>query len=50
MQDYLNNPPDYLDPPECCGEEMECDGRVVRCFICLRCEEMAPPANPDKFP
>ena len=34
-----DDPPDYPEPPECCGEDMECDGRVVRCATCLRCEE-----------
>lgn len=45
-----DDPPDYPEPPECCGEEMECDGRVVRCATCLRCEELAPEWDPGPEP
>jgi hypothetical protein len=27
-------PPDPMPHPECCGEPMDCDGRLVLCFTC----------------
>ena len=40
MQDYWNDPPEEMEPPECCGEMMTVDGNVLRCEVCLRCEEI----------
>lgn len=40
-----DDPPDYPEPPECCGEPMEfCSGsesgEVLMCHTCLRKEEI----------
>jgi hypothetical protein len=42
MQDYWNDPPEYPEVPECCGEEMEADGKLCRCFICGKVIEDPP--------
>lgn len=41
MNDYWNDPPEYPDPPECCGEEMEIhdDGTAT----CAKCGETVEP-------
>jgi hypothetical protein len=45
-----DDPPDEPEHPECCGEPMECDGRVLRCDTCLRCEELPPNWDPGPEP
>ena len=40
MNDHWNDPPEYPEPPECCGDEMEVmpDGECV----CHKCEKRIP--------
>jgi hypothetical protein len=37
---HRDDPPDYPEPPECCGEIMDTDGHLLSCSICLRKEEI----------
>lgn len=46
MYDYWNDPPDEAEPPECCGDFMDCfnDGSC-KCPTCGK--TIDPPADPD---
>jgi hypothetical protein len=48
MNDYWNDPPDYPDPPECCGQEMETNDKTggVICRICQRSIDPEPEVEP----
>jgi hypothetical protein len=54
MNDYWNDPPDDLDPPECCGEYMDvCEGTgIATCATCGRRIEPEPDIEPvlDELP
>lgn len=47
-----DDPPDYPEPPECCGEIMDVDGQHLTCATCKRREEIVyddypePPDDP----
>jgi hypothetical protein len=51
MNDYWNDPPEYDELPECCGEYMNFDEQTCIC-TCLKCErEILPEKDqiPDVF-
>jgi hypothetical protein len=51
MTAYRNDdPPDYPEPPECCGEEMDVDGQCLVCATCGRREEIIYDDYPDPQP
>ncbi len=50
MNDWYNDPPDYPEPPECCGEIMDVDGNVLVCSICSKREEITYPDYPETPP
>jgi hypothetical protein len=45
MNDYWNDEPQGDEPPECCGDFMDVDGRVFVCPQCGRRVEF--PADPE---
>jgi hypothetical protein len=47
MNDYWNDPPEYLELPECCGEEMEVnDDGDCKCLKCGAFTEAQPDIEP----
>jgi hypothetical protein len=51
MNDYWNDPPDYPEPPECCGDCMDVkqDGACV-CPNCGKRIEFTPDIDPPDVP
>ena len=49
MNDYWNDPPDYPEPPECCGDIMDVtDDGVCACPSCGKRIEPQPDIEPVK--
>jgi hypothetical protein len=47
MNDYWNDPPDYPEPPECCGDIMDVtDDGVCVCCACGKRIEPQPDIEP----
>ena len=48
MNDYWNDPPEYPEPPECCGELMEIDDDGT--CTCLACGATIEPVDHQEGP
>lgn len=46
----MNESPDTTEHPDCCGDFMTVDGNVLRCEVCLRCQEIEMEPEPDYDP